>query len=121
MRDRNGEMGFLPIALVGDKWREYDLPRRNARGEVIYPYWVEAIRCGEVRRVRAEAIYEWLSPEKQARMQSPIGVERFGVYTSCYWIRAVWLTTRSGHDSRIFHRCRTGICKCQLRSMKASE
>ena len=59
-RDRStiGGVALRPIALVGN-WREYDLPRRQANGEVRYGYNAEQVIEGKLMQPHASNIYEY--------------------------------------------------------------
>lgn len=55
--DEAGQKALLPIALVGG-WRESDMPHRDRRGEVYYPYHARKIIEGEVWRPSFSMIFE---------------------------------------------------------------
>jgi hypothetical protein len=42
VKDKDGENVLRPIALCG-QWRNYDLPQRNAEGEIYLPYYPKMI------------------------------------------------------------------------------
>jgi len=54
----NRHKELIPVALVGD-WREYDLPKRRANGEVNYPYHVQKILEKAPYTPHASNIYEY--------------------------------------------------------------
>lgn len=64
---------LIPVALVGE-WREYDLPRRCANGEIYYPYHVQKIREKSVFQPHASNVYEY-SASLQKQYTNPVNLK----------------------------------------------
>jgi hypothetical protein len=69
----NKDKKLVSIALVGD-WREYDLPRRRANGEIDLPYHVKKLIEKEPYTPHASNIYEF-SSSLQKQYANPINLK----------------------------------------------
>lgn len=61
---------LLPFALIGD-WRKWDLPGRNAFGEIYYPYWSKEILKAEPCKPHASNIVEYPGYSKRPNEIDP--------------------------------------------------